>query len=100
MGIENVEELTGEPQVVVDPVTGEPTTETGTPEPDTRPPEEREGNDQEAGVGIDPPAVTEDDLEDAPEVAPEDDDDALEPDGPHTPVSPERERLERDDDAA
>ena len=76
----------------------------------TEPPAE-EGNDQEASTGVEVPSVTEDDLEDAPQVAPDGDDipDELEPDGPHTPAPPEppgererieRERLEREEDGA
>ena len=62
---------------------------TDEPRRELRPDEE--GNDQEASTGVEAPSVTEDDLEDVPEVAPEDDDvpDPLEPDGPHTPAPPE-----------
>jgi hypothetical protein len=54
-------------------------------------PDMEEGDDQAASAGVEAPAVvSEDDLEDAPAVAPDGDDvpDELEPDGPHTPVPP------------
>jgi hypothetical protein len=59
-----------------------------TDEPLSEPVEE--GNDQEAATGVEVEPVTEGDLEDAPEDAPEDNDvpDELEPDGPHEPVPP------------
>jgi hypothetical protein len=59
-------------------------------EPYIEPPGE-EGNDQDASTGVEVPVLTDDDLEDAPEVSPEDEDvpDPLEPDGPHTPAPPE-----------
>ena len=41
----------------------------------TRPPEETEGDDQKASIGVESPSIVEEDLEDAPEVAPEDDED-------------------------
>ena len=66
-------------------------------EPFSSPPEE-EGNDQEAGVETPVEPVTEDDLEDVPEVSPEDDDvpDPLEPDGPHIPAPPEPTPVDED----
>jgi hypothetical protein len=63
-----VDELTAETEVVVDPVTGEPSAEEGTPLPDTRPPEEREeGNDQDASEGTEAPEVSENQVNDAPD---------------------------------
>jgi hypothetical protein len=57
---------TDEPEVVVDPVTGEPSAEEGTPLPDTTPPGE-EGNDQAAGEGTEAPEVSENQVNDAPD---------------------------------
>ena len=55
-------------------------------------PEAPEGDDQVAAPGVEPPAVSEDDLEDAPEPDGDDVPDELEPDGPHTPAPvPEEE---------